>query len=69
MLGLPAGRLRKPYLNMAGGALRAGLEIVKRLGLVEPYGYEIREDWVGEDSAEVRAPASPSTVSGACFIR
>jgi 4-hydroxy-tetrahydrodipicolinate synthase len=69
VLGLPAGRLRKPYLNMAGGALRAGLEIVKRLGLVEPYGYEIREDWVGEDSAEVRAPASPSTVSGACFIR
>lgn len=69
VMGLPAGRLRKPYLNMAGGALRAGLEIVKRLGLVELYGYKIREDWVGEDSAEARASAPSSIGSGACFIR
>jgi 4-hydroxy-tetrahydrodipicolinate synthase len=69
VLGLPAGRLRKPYLNMTGGALRAGVEIVKRLGLVEHYGYAIREDLVGQDPPGVQAPAPPPTGAGACFIR
>ncbi|HWR91013.1 MAG TPA: dihydrodipicolinate synthase family protein [Desulfobacterales bacterium] len=69
VLGLPAGRLRKPYLNMAGGALRGGLEIVKRLGLVEEYGFDIREDLIGEDSLEAPAQASASTGSSACFVR
>jgi 4-hydroxy-tetrahydrodipicolinate synthase len=69
VLGLPAGRLRKPYLNLTGGALRAGLEIVKRLELVEEYGYDIREDLIGEDSLEAPAQASASTGSSACFVR
>jgi 4-hydroxy-tetrahydrodipicolinate synthase len=73
VLGLPAGELRRPYLNMTGGALRAGLEIVKRLGLVEQYGYRIREDWIGEEGMEGPAPdpnpGMAAAGSGACFIR
>jgi 4-hydroxy-tetrahydrodipicolinate synthase len=73
VLGLSAGALRKPYLNMTGRALRAGLDIVQRLGLAEQYGYRIREDLIGEDApgepvgTSVAAPAA--TGSGACFIR
>lgn len=69
VLGLPAGRLRRPYLNMTGGALRAGLDIVKRLGLAQRYGYEFREDLIGEDAIEAPSPASTPTGVGACFIR
>jgi len=69
VLGLPAGRLRRPYLNMTGGALRAGLDIVKRLGLAQQYGYEIRADLIGEDPTEAPTPASTPTGAGACFIR
>ncbi len=69
VLGLPAGRLRRPYLNMTGGGLRAGLGIVKRLGLALRYGYEIRADLIGEDPTEAPAPASTPTGAGACFIR
>jgi 4-hydroxy-tetrahydrodipicolinate synthase len=69
VLGLPSGRLRKPYLNLGGAVLRAGLEIVKRLGLVQEYGYDIREDLIGEDAAEMPASAAASTGSGGCFIR
>lgn len=73
VLGLPAGDLRKPYLNMTGRALRAGVEIVKRLGLAEQYGYRVREDLIGEDApgdpVVASAPAAASTGSGACFIR
>ena len=71
VLGLPAGDLRRPYLNMSGPALRAGVEVVKRLGLVEQYGYRVREDLIGEDAlgepvgTSVPAPAA----TGACFIR
>ena len=73
VLGLPAGELRKPYLNMTGQALRCGVDIVHRLGLAKQYGYRVREDLIGADapgepvSASVPAPAA--TGSGACFIR
>lgn len=73
VLGLPAGRLRKPYLNMTGAALRAGLDIVKRLGLPERYKYRIDENLVGEDAPGPAAgdPAEASAAAGpaACFIR
>jgi hypothetical protein len=72
-LGLPAGALRKPYLNMTGRALRAGLDIVQRLGLAEQYGYRVRENLVGEDApgepVSTSVPAPAVTGSGACFIR
>ena len=42
VLGLPSGDLRKPYRNLEGEALRKGLEIVKKLGLVEKYGYSLK---------------------------
>ena len=69
VLGLPAGRLRKPYLNMTGGALRTGLEIVNRLGLAARYGYELREDWIGGESAGAPSASPAATGSGACFVR
>lgn len=73
VLGLPAGALRKPYLNMTGRALRAGLDIVQRLGLAEQYGYRVREDLIGEDApgepGNTSVPAPAVTGSGACFIR
>lgn len=73
VLGLPAGDLRRPYLNMSGHALREGVEIVKRLGLAEQYGYRVREDLIGDDRpgdpAGASAPAPVATGTGACFIR
>jgi hypothetical protein len=68
-LGLPAGDLRRPYLNMSGYALRAGVEVVKRLGLVAQYGYRLREELIGDDRPENPAPAQTPTGQGACFIR
>jgi len=73
VLGLPAGDLRRPYLNMSGHALREGVEIVKRLDLAEQYGYRVREDLIGDerpgDPAGASAPAPVATGTGACFIR
>ena len=73
VLGLPAGDLRRPYLNMSGRTLREGVEIVKRLGLAEQYGYRVREDLIGDDRpgdpAGASAPAPVVTGTGACFIR
>jgi 4-hydroxy-tetrahydrodipicolinate synthase len=73
VLGLPAGDLRRPYLNMSGRTLREGVEIVKRLGLAEQYGYRVREDLIGDDRpgdpAGASAPAPIATGTGACFIR
>jgi 4-hydroxy-tetrahydrodipicolinate synthase len=74
ILGLPAGELRRPYLNLTGRALRDGVEIARRLGLVEQYGYLIREDLLGTDQpgagqGAAPAPAAPGTGSGACFTR
>ena len=69
VLGLPAGELRKPYLGMSGRALRRGVEIVRRLGLVEQYGYAVREDLIGEDADDDTEPAPQPQSSGACFIR
>jgi 4-hydroxy-tetrahydrodipicolinate synthase len=72
VLGLPAGRLRKPYLSLTGSALRAGLDIVYRLGLPERYGYRIREDLMGQDAPAEAAsrpdPESATVGSAACFI-
>jgi 4-hydroxy-tetrahydrodipicolinate synthase len=73
VLGLPAGALRKPYLNMTGPALRNGVEVVQRLGLAEQYGYRIREDLIGADSpaepVSTSVPLPAATGSGGCFIR
>lgn len=72
VLGLPAGELRRPYLNMTGAALREGVEIVKRLGLAEQYGYRIHEDWIGAEAREGQGhESSPEMAagSGGCFIR
>ena len=74
VLGLPAGELRRPYLGLPGPALRAGVEIVRRLGLDRQYGYTIREDLIDTAApppAEVGDPAAASAgvSAGACFIR
>jgi 4-hydroxy-tetrahydrodipicolinate synthase len=42
-LGLPAGNLRKPYVNLNGDALRRGVEIVRNLDLVRQYDFKINE--------------------------
>ena len=69
VLGLPAGELRKPYRGLSGRALRDGVEIVRRLGLVEQYGYTIHEDLIPDDDRpqSMSDPALPG--AGGCFIR
>jgi 4-hydroxy-tetrahydrodipicolinate synthase len=74
VLGLPAGELRRPYLNMSGRSLRAGVEIVKRLGLVAQYGFQVREEFLGKDDPATGqdafpVPGSPVSGSTSCFIR
>jgi 4-hydroxy-tetrahydrodipicolinate synthase len=74
VLGLPAGELRRPYRGLTGRALRNGVEIVRRLGLAERYGYQVREELIEEDSPAAdasaeRASETRGTGSGACFIR
>jgi 4-hydroxy-tetrahydrodipicolinate synthase len=74
VLGLPAGKLRRPYLNLTGRALRSGVEIVQGLGLTTHYGYQVREDLIQDDAPEAgeraeRAAEDFSSGSGACFIR
>jgi 4-hydroxy-tetrahydrodipicolinate synthase len=69
VLGLPAGDLRRPYLNMTGQALRVGVEVVQRLGLAEQYGYRVREDLIGDDRPGDPARTPVATGTGACFIR
>lgn len=71
-LGLPAGNLRKPYLNMTGRVLQRGVEIVRNLGLVEQYNFQIhKEDFVDRKEAGSRNPSADSPVqtdAGRCFI-
>lgn len=55
-LELPAGSLQKPYLNMTGPDLQRGVEIVRNLGLVEQYNFQINQ----EDFADRREAASPN---------
>jgi 4-hydroxy-tetrahydrodipicolinate synthase len=74
VLGLPAGELRRPYLNLTGQALRKGVAIVQRLGLASQYGFHVREDLIGGDEPAAGQNAAPApeaseTGSGACFIR
>jgi len=74
VLGLPAGELRRPYLNMSGRSLRNGVDIVQRLGLVAYYGYQVREEFIGEDEPPAgqdacAVPGSPAGGSASCFIR
>ena len=38
-LGLPAGELRRPYRGLNDETVQQGIDIVKRLGLAEKYGY------------------------------
>ena len=72
VLGLPAGNLRKPYINMTGDALRQGVERVEKLGLIEQYNYKINEAAIvdgfspTEESKSANHP--PPTASGKCFI-
>lgn len=71
-LGLPAGSLRKPYLNMTGPALQRGVEIVRNLGLVDQYDFKINaEDF--EVQADASGPNPPEDSgarmdTGKCFI-
>jgi len=71
-LGLPAGSLRKPYLNMTGRALQRGVDIVRNLGLVAQYNFQIdAEDF--EDQKEATSPnasadSQAQMESGKCFI-
>jgi len=71
-LGLPAGNLRKPYLNMIGQELRRGVEIVRKLGLAEQYNFKTSEETLVEKSetGEQIASVNPDaqTGSGKCFI-
>jgi 4-hydroxy-tetrahydrodipicolinate synthase len=74
VLGLPAGELRRPYLNMSGPSLRNGVGIVQRLGLVAQYGFRIREELMGRDDPGAGqnaypAPGASEVSSTACFIR
>ncbi len=43
-LGLPAGNLRKPSLNMAESELEFGLNVVKDLGLDEKYHFLLQKE-------------------------
>jgi 4-hydroxy-tetrahydrodipicolinate synthase len=71
-LGLPAGDLRKPYLNMTGPALQRGVEIVRSLGLVDQYDFQINENDFADQQASASLNASAAsreqTDSGKCFI-
>ena len=71
-LGLPAGNLRKPYLNMTGPGLQRGVEIVRNLGLFEQYNFRINEvDFADHKEASLpNASAAGQTLmeSGRCFI-
>lgn len=74
VLSLPAGELRRPYLNMSGESLRNGVDIVQRLGLVGQYGFRIREELMGRDDPAAGqnaypAPGAPEAGSTGCFIR
>lgn len=69
VLGLPAGELRKPYVGLAGKALRAGVDVVRRLGLDARYGFAVREDLLGDDRALSDSDPAPTVGAGACFIR
>jgi len=60
VLGLPAGELRRPYLNMGGRSLRKGVEIVQMLGLTAQYGYRVREEIMGSDGPEAGQDAYPA---------
>jgi len=71
-IGLPAGNLRKPYLNMTGQDLQRGVEIVRNLGLAEQYDFQINKKLLvdksetGEETALLNPDAQ--TGSGKCFI-
>lgn len=47
-LGLPAGDLRKPNLNMEGHDLGIGLKVVKDLGLAEKYQFTLPKEVFSE---------------------
>jgi len=71
-LGLPAGSLRRPYLNMTGRALQRGVEIARNLGLVAQYDFQIHEDDFVERKEAVPLNASADSQAqmkpGKCFI-
>jgi 4-hydroxy-tetrahydrodipicolinate synthase len=43
-LGLPAGPFRKPLLGLPEDKLKAGIEIVRELGIAKTYGYRLDGD-------------------------
>jgi 4-hydroxy-tetrahydrodipicolinate synthase len=59
-LGLPAGDLRKPNLNMDGQALGLGVKIVKELGLNKKYNFIIPNELIPEDTTETFSSESTS---------
>lgn len=70
-IGLPAGDLRRPYLNMSTEALGSGLRIVQGLGLDEIYSYRIDEALLNDEktSLEEKAKTKPrgDSSSHKCF--
>jgi 4-hydroxy-tetrahydrodipicolinate synthase len=68
-LGLPAGDLRKPNLNMGGQALGLGIKIVKELGLSEKYQFFIQEELIPEHTSHTFSSESTSlSGSNKCSI-
>ncbi len=53
-LGLPAGPFRKPLLGLPEERLKAGIEIVRELGLDKKYGYSLD----GDKARVISLPAS-----------
>ena len=71
-LGLPAGSLRRPYLDMTGKALRHGVDIVRDLGLMEQYDYQVDVAAMtgssDPDEDTVTANQQAPAINGKCFI-
>lgn len=71
-LGLPAGELRKPYVNLEPTAVHRGMALIRDLGLDDRYNYRINqaildfssENFVREENG--KTPTSKS--SNTCFV-
>jgi 4-hydroxy-tetrahydrodipicolinate synthase len=60
-IGLPAGDLRKPNLNMGSQALGLGIKIVKELRLDDKYNFLIPDELISEATSQTIAHESISS--------
>jgi len=68
-LGLPAGELRKPNLNLVGHDLWMGVQIIKELGLVEKYQYSVPKEFVPDiKPAAASSEGQTSAGSNKCVL-